>query len=131
MKQNKKRATPEEYLEAFHASQERRKAQAQACYRGHRDARLTYQKEYRETHPRKDYAKECPDAKEAVLTHYGNGKLACVRCGEARLPCLTISGNNKRRGQGLYMWLKKYKYPEGYQTLCMNCQFIKKSAIST
>ena len=131
MKQKENRTTSEEYLEEFYALQKRRKAQAQAYYRDHRDARLAYQKEYRETHPRKDYAKECPDTKEVVLTHYGNGKLACVRCGEVRLSCLTISGNNKRRGQGLYAWLKRHEYPEDYQTLCMNCQFVKKSVESS
>ncbi len=29
-------------------------------------------------------------------------------------------------GHHLYRWLKKETYPEGYQTLCMNCQALKK-----
>lgn len=70
-----------------------------------------------------------------VLTHYGNRKLACVMCGENRLPCLSIDhinggGYKHRMSLGLkgwmfYRWLRKQNYPLGYQTLCMNCQFIK------
>jgi len=71
-----------------------------------------------------------------VLSHYGNGKCACVICGESRLPCLSvdhINGGghqqmmkiNKKYGLAFYQWLKKNNLPEGYQTLCMNCQFIK------
>ena len=42
-------------------------------------------------------------------------------------------GGNRHRdklgndGSGVYRWLKKENYPTGYQVLCMNCQFIKKS----
>lgn len=75
--------------------------------------------------------------KREVLTQYGGGALVCVRCGEDRLACLSIDhiipiGEKRRRGSGLksgskfYVWLKKNNYPEGYQTLCMNCQFIKR-----
>lgn len=70
-----------------------------------------------------------------VLTHYGNGKCACVGCGESRLACLTIDhiygwGNqhrkqSKRYGYSFYIQLKRDDYPKGYQTLCMNCQFCK------
>jgi len=71
-----------------------------------------------------------------VLMHYGNGECKCVACGESRLPCLTIdhingNGNTERRelglvGKAFYRWLIKSNYPDGYQTLCMNCQFVKK-----
>ena len=72
-----------------------------------------------------------------VLTHYGNGKLACVVCGEARINCLSIDhikgdGAKHRReigksgGRSLWYWLKRNGYPEGYQTLCMNDQWIKR-----
>lgn len=73
-----------------------------------------------------------------VIAHYGNGKIACVRCGEEGLPCLSIdhingNGNKHRRkmewtrgGTSFYLWLKRNNYPAGYQTLCMNCQFKKR-----
>ena len=73
--------------------------------------------------------------KVIVLTHYGNGKLACVKCDESRLPCLSIdhiNGGGVRQGKvvglghHLYRWLKRNDYPDGYQTLCMNCQALKK-----
>lgn len=73
--------------------------------------------------------------KEQVLTHYGNGKCACVICGESRLACLSIDhingngyGHRKAVGNGskLYRWLIKNNFPEGFRTLCMNCQFVKR-----
>jgi hypothetical protein len=72
-----------------------------------------------------------------ALTHYGSGKCACIICGESRLACLTLDhingGGNKERkkygssrfGARLCRYLKKRGYPEGFQTLCMNCQFCK------
>lgn len=70
-----------------------------------------------------------------VLTHYGNGKCACVGCGESRSACLSIDhidgGGNQQRKRGeragyhLYLLLKRNGFPRGYQTLCMNCQFVK------
>lgn len=75
------------------------------------------------------------EVKLDVLKYYGNGKLACAQCGETRLPCLTIdhvnnNGNLDRRirnlyGSNFYKMLRRKKYPMGYQTLCMNCQFMK------
>ena len=83
--------------------------------------------------------------KATVLTHYGKGKLACVFCGFDDIRALSIDhinskGNEERReikpqrwqrftGVEFYRWLKKNNYPEGYQTLCMNCQWIKRIAI--
>jgi len=75
--------------------------------------------------------------KVEVLTHYGNGKLACVKCGFSNLRALSIdhidgAGGNHKRGKkkltglGLYTWLRLNNYPEGFQTLCMNCQYIKR-----
>lgn len=71
-----------------------------------------------------------------VFTHYGHGKLACILCGFSDMRALTIdhinnNGAEERRkttqhaGIVFYRWLQKSKFPEGYQTLCMNCQFIK------
>jgi hypothetical protein len=75
-------------------------------------------------------------AKADALTHYGNGKIACVKCGFNDIRALSIdhidgSGADKRKerrstGVNLYGWLKRNNYPEGFQTLCMNCQAEKK-----
>lgn len=70
--------------------------------------------------------------KAEVLTYYGGGRCACVKCGESRLACLSIDhidGGGKehlRRVGSVYSWLKRNNYPKGFQTLCMNCQWIKR-----
>jgi predicted DNA-binding protein YlxM (UPF0122 family) len=74
--------------------------------------------------------------KDIVLTHYGNGKLECVKCGFNDIRALSIdhiNGNGSKHrkelnimGTSLYRKLAKDGYPIEYQTLCMNCQWIKK-----
>lgn len=74
--------------------------------------------------------------KREVFSHYG---LICACCGFDDIRALSIDHinndgcderNGNERGQkfsGLvfYKHLKKQGFPEGYQTLCMNCNFIK------
>lgn len=76
------------------------------------------------------------DLKVDILTHYGGGKCACVKCGSDTLASLSIGDVDKASkaarlklglgGHSFYGWLKKNNYPPGYQTLCMNCQFVKR-----
>ncbi len=76
--------------------------------------------------------------KTAVMTFYGGGECACVRCGfsDLRALCLDHIRNNgssdrKNRttgsiGIGLYSRLQKEGLPRGeYQTLCANCNTVK------
>lgn len=75
------------------------------------------------------------DMKTSILTHYGDGKCACVNCGFSDIRALTIDHTDGRGAQhrksigrgglSFYRWLFDNDFPEGYQTLCMNCQFIK------
>ncbi len=93
---------------------------------------------WRKAHPKKEKlarekAKQMRNRRKVeVLTHYGKGKLACVKCGFDDIRALSIDHINKDEGKrirtscGFYRWLEKNNYPEGYQTLCMNCQFIKR-----
>ena len=78
------------------------------------------------------WKKYLPRLQKDVLTHYGHGKLACVCCGEPNILFLTIDHVNgrktehekkhwKHRGWMLKQYLRKNGYPEGYQTLCWNC----------
>ena len=74
--------------------------------------------------------------REPVLRFYGNGQLACIRCGfsDSRALILDhIEGNGRqdlrRRkiagGHVLYGQLLREGFPPGYQTLCWNCNVIK------
>ena len=78
----------------------------------------------------------CNKLKELVLTHYGGNRCACVMCGEARSACLSIDHidgggrahgrETKCTGNPFYLWLRRHGLPKGYQTLCMNCQWVKR-----
>lgn len=77
--------------------------------------------------------------KELVYAHYGvNGKAVCVECGfsDIRGLCIDHVNNNgaeERRsirdkhfaGSVFHRWLRDKSFPEGYQTLCANCNLIK------
>ena len=70
-----------------------------------------------------------------IIAHYSNGTMSCTRCGFNDIRALSIdhingSGRKQREtlsnSRSFYNWLKTNNYPSGFQTLCMNCQFIKK-----
>ena len=70
-----------------------------------------------------------------VIAYYSQGNMACSRCGFADIRALSVDhingGGTKHRsevgeGRAFWRWLVKNNYPEGYQILCMNCQFIKR-----
>jgi len=95
-------------------------------------------REYYQLHKRKvlDYMlRQNNILKIKILTHYGNGELSCIKCGFNDIRALSIDhingGGQKHTGIvgwgiNLYKWLKRNNYPKGYQTLCMNCQWIKR-----
>lgn len=72
--------------------------------------------------------------KNAAFNHYGN---SCAYCKESIQDFLTIdhmddSGHIHRRAQNgknsgfdVYKWLRLHHYPDGYQTLCYNCNCAK------
>jgi hypothetical protein len=77
-----------------------------------------------------------------VISHYSNGTMECANpFGEHKEPYKTMDalsidhingGGTKHRlnrmygHSGSYYWYIKNNYPEGFQVLCMNCQFIKR-----
>lgn len=73
----------------------------------------------------------CQKRKEKVLDYYGR---SCQHCGNTDVRVLTMDhinsdGAEHRKtvpGGRLYKWLLKNGCPEGFQTLCMNCQWIKR-----
>ncbi len=69
--------------------------------------------------------------KDAAYAVYGGYRCNC--CGETIEAFLSLDhvnndGAEHRRTvdrRGLYKWMKKHGYPEGFQVLCMNCNFGK------
>ncbi len=110
-------------LEEFYP---RNKARCKLCVRKYA---LLWQRNHSTYHKEKQQR-----YKSEALTHYSNGSLACVRCGFEDIRALSIDHikggglvhYNSMTGRNIYLWLKKNNYPEGYQTLCMNCQWIKR-----
>lgn len=129
----KKEWDRQHYILHREENQERNRKHCLKYYYNHWEERLRYSKTHRE-HIRQINRELTKRLKVEVLAHYGGGVLACVKCGKAQLPCLSLdhingNGNRHRRelgASGVYRWAKKNHYPGGYQTLCMNCQFIKK-----
>lgn len=71
--------------------------------------------------------------RQEVLEHYGK---LCVCCKESQIEFLTIDhinddGAEHRRtekvgtGGNFYSWLKRNKFPDGFQVLCWNCNAAK------
>lgn len=81
------------------------------------------------------------ERKIRVLSHYSPHGIpeCCNPFGEHKEPYTTLEalsidhinndgGRHKKEiKKNLYGWLIKNNFPDGFQTLCMNCQFIKKS----
>ena len=74
----------------------------------------------------KKYSDKC---RKLVFEHYGK---KCVCCGEDIEEFLTIDHINgggekhrKRIGRKINRWLVKNNFPEGFQTLCFNCNWGK------
>lgn len=70
-----------------------------------------------------------------VLSRY-SPKLICQRCGYKDIRALSIDhingGGTKHSNElggsfGLYRFLIKNNFPKGYQVLCMNCQYLKRT----
>jgi len=67
-----------------------------------------------------------------VLSYYGRGCCKCVKCGFDDIRALSIDHINgggcqhRLKVKSNYSWFIVNHFPKGYQTLCMNCQIIKK-----
>lgn len=75
--------------------------------------------------------------KSTVFSHYCDENIKCKICNENDIDILSIDhiggkGNDHRKeigisgGHRFYFWLKSNNYPDGYQILCMNCQYRKR-----
>ncbi len=68
----------------------------------------------------------------SVLQHYGGNPPKCACCGETMIAFLSLDhmkggGTKEHRelhgNRGIYYKLKREAYPNGYQVLCMNCNW--------
>jgi len=101
-----------------------------------------YSKEYRQRSGSKERKNEQTRASRAllrleILSHYSSGSLTCARCGYGDARALDLDHMNNdggdhrkvigRRGAtyDIYAELKRNEFPEGYQVLCRNCNWIK------
>ena len=95
--------------------------------------------EYRERVKRQD-AKRRMKLKISILAHYAKNDIPeCVDCKEQDIRCLSIDhinggGTQHRKetggGHKFYQWLKKNNLPQGYDTVCMNCNFRRRFSYS-
>ncbi len=128
-----------------------KKAYRKKYYTENKDAENKQSKEYKETHKeeikgwwveyykknaekRREYARQRnKDQKELVYNHYGR---KCCHCGIEDMRVLTIDHINNdgaahrkklfnNGGNSFNRWLCKNNFPEGFQTLCRNCNWIK------
>ena len=72
--------------------------------------------------------------KISAINIYSNGDACCAWCKQADIDvlCLDHINNNgaecsirEKAGSGLYRFLRKHDYPEGFQVLCSNCNLKK------
>ena len=97
-----------------------------------KDCAHTYRLEHKE-HNKRRYKGYTQRVKSIALGHYSGGIPHCAHCGFADMRALSIdhingggTKHNKAINSNIYRWLIKNDFPPGYQTLCMNCQFIKR-----
>lgn len=93
----------------------------------------TYREEYKER-IRESGRKYRQKLKLEIFSVYSKGEPKCNECGynDIRALCVDhIAGRGSEHykkigGVGkLYSWIRKNNFPEGFQILCMNCNFIK------
>lgn len=112
------------WFELTEEQKERKRQHTRKWRETHKEKVALGQKRYREK------------LKVEVLTYYGNGKLVCIQCGISDIRALCLDhidgGANKARkmrliqkGIRFYAFLKNSGFPDGYQTLCFNCNQIK------
>jgi hypothetical protein len=123
----------------YYANLDKMRAKSLKFYYAHKKQINEQKAEYRKTHRtilREGDSRSLLKLRTTVLTHYGNGKCACVKCGFDNIKALSIDhingmGTIYRRNTGIssknfYRQLRNNGFPLGYQTLCMNCQYIKR-----
>ena len=95
-------------------------------YYSHKQQLRNYQKQLRRQN------------KQDVIFHYSNGLMECQACRIKTFEILTLdhvngNGNKHRKAinsLSIWSWIKRMKYPKGYQVLCYNCNVLKERVSS-
>lgn len=107
---------------------------SQDYYLGHREEVLTRGRAHYSQNRKRllaDSASRNRTIREEAINAYGK---ICICCGESEIEFLTVDhiagGGRKHRqevgsGTKFYRWLKVNNYPDGFQILCMNCNWSK------
>lgn len=112
-------------------------AECKVCYRGNRARYVKANLDKVRQIDKVAQAKKRARIKNAVFAAYGGFICAC--CGETEKKFLTldhinndgsafrmkIAGKRTASGFTTYAWLVRNGFPEGYQVLCMNCNYGK------
>lgn len=133
----------EERKKQYWKNPEKHRTECRHYYHTHKESIRQRNKRYRDNHKTvlNEYCRRYHAAtKMMVLTYYGNGKPVCVLCGYSIPAALSIDhirgGGAKHRreyrlssGSAFYRWLVQNDFPDGFRTLCMNCQMIEKEKL--
>lgn len=83
--------------------------------------------------PSSKYSREHHAKLKIEVIKYYSPNMVCVVCGFSDIRALSIdhikgdgAEHRKVMKGNIYPWLKKNYFPNGFQVLCMNCQFIKR-----
>ena len=102
--------------------------------------RLEYQKEYQKKYRQKNLLKilfrereHYNEIRNACISHYSKKGMVCLKCKCNDIRVLVIdhidnSGAQLRKtlkASSIYAWLVKNNFPEGFQVLCHNCNWLK------
>ena len=113
----------------------KKKQQNQEYYKRKKANILKQQKEYQKSEKGRLRAKLCDlKLKHEVIFHYSNGTIQCNYCGynDPRALALDHINNDgykhrKETKNKVYQWCKNNNFPPGFQVLCHNCNWIKRT----
>ena len=134
------KSNPDRIKELSKASRKKNSVKQSEYRKAYKEKNWQYWKDWRianleksRAYARKSQTKRRELSKMAVYSHYG---MKCACCGESQMMFLTIDHINndgaehrkKLKGIGgspFFEWLVRNNFPEGFQTLCRNCNWGK------
>lgn len=124
----KRKAADKKY---YHSHKEERASYLKKWISDNREKYLTSQIQYN-TYNSKIKQEKRLEKRVTVLSHYsGGGDPICFRCNEKEFAFLTVDHidgvkhNDGRAGFTLIGYLIRNNFPDGYQILCGNCNWLK------